>query len=81
MPVSRPKASDKRSAASGRDYRIVRGCFAAFFLGLTLLILWRYELNGWPLLILGLSAVSVVINLVQAITGPSNIDDKDNSAT
>ena len=75
--------SSERSRKDARAYRIVRGCFAAFFLGLFFWILSQYELAGWPLLILVLSAISVVINLGQAITGPSSSGSggKEDSAT
>jgi hypothetical protein len=65
----------KRSSRSARDYRIVRACFAAFFLALFLWVLSNYELSGWPFLILVLSAISVVINAAQAIAGPSSSED------
>ena len=67
--------NSKRSTRGARDYRIVRACFAVFFLGLFLWVSSHYTLNGWPLLILVLAAISVVINVAQAITGPSSSDD------
>ena len=57
--------------------RIVRGCFAGCFLGLFVWMLLRSELAGWPLLILVLSAISTLINLMQAITGPMGGESSD----
>lgn len=57
-------------AAGARDYRIVRGLFALFFAGLLIWMLARYEMAGWPLVFAVLAAISVLINLIQAISGP-----------